>query len=115
MDLFRQASMRSSRAALTATTRCNVVRLAQYQQCPHFTSTPSVRNIHTTPLRRAKYERFGLPGIPPNPNLGGGGRGNPGGPGGNPLFNALRRRLGDRGLLLWGVGLGGGGTYYVLQ
>lgn len=48
---------------------------------------------------------------------GGGSGGGGGGPGwrSHPIFLALRRRLGDRGLMIWSVGLVGGGGYYLVQ
>ena len=64
----------------------------------------TIRHLHTTRPLRAKYERFG------------GGRG-PTGPSGRPdLMMFLRRRFGsDRAIWLYGIGIGGGGLYYVTQ
>lgn len=45
-----------------------------------------------------------------------GGGGGPSGPGGPGMKEYLRRRLGgDRAIWVYGIGIGGGGLYYVTQ
>jgi hypothetical protein len=74
------------------------------------------RLLNTTTRRTAQYERFGFENarnsIPPGGSSPGGGGRRPGG-NQHPLILALRRRLGDRGIVLYGVGLAGCGVYYV--
>lgn len=72
------------------------------------------RPIHVSRPLRARYDRFD-----PSPswNMGGsGGGGGPRGSGGPNIKEYLRRRLGgDRAIWVYGIGLGGGGLYYVTQ
>ena len=74
------------------------------------------RLLNTTTRRTAQYERFGFENarnsIPPGGSPPGGGGRRPGGSQ-HPLVLALRRRLGDRGIVLYGVGLAGCGVYYI--
>ncbi|KAL7424718.1 metalloendopeptidase [Cryptotrichosporon argae] len=62
----------------------------------------SRRGLLTTPPRNARYERFDTPSTP-------------GPSGGRPdVLGYLRRRAGgDRALWVYGIGIGGGGVYYV--
>lgn len=74
------------------------------------TTVPS-RVLHTTPKPHARYERFDpQPQWRVGPSSGGG-------PGGGPNFKEyMKRRLGgDRAVWVYGIGLGGGGLYYVTQ
>ena len=66
---------------------------------------PIARQLHTSRPRHAKYERFDT------------GRSGPTGPSGRPdIWSFLRRRFGsDRAVWLYGIGIGGGGIYYVTQ
>ena len=72
------------------------------------------RALQTSRVPRARYERFD-----PEPQwragpTGGGGR--PGGGGGPNIKEYLRRRFGgDRAIYVYGIGIGGGGIYYVTQ
>ena len=72
------------------------------------------RALQTSHASRARYERFD-----PEPQwragpTGGGGR--PGGGGGPNIKEYLRRRFGgDRAIYVYGIGIGGGGIYYVTQ
>jgi hypothetical protein len=68
------------------------------------------RLFSATSRRAARYENFGSEINKTYPPPGGGGR-RPGNQ--HPLILALRRRLGDRGIVLYGVGLTGCGVYYV--
>lgn len=72
------------------------------------------RLLSTTRNVRAQYERFGFENARPSGSAGPSGNGGKR-PGGNqhPVILALRRRLGDRGIVLYGVGLTGCGIYYV--
>ena len=74
------------------------------------------RLLNTTTRKTAQYERFGFENarnsIPPGGSSPGGGGRRPGG-NQHPLILALRRRLGDRGIVLYGVGLAGCGVYYI--
>ena len=78
------------------------------------TFTAPRRTLQTTHTPRARYERFD-----PEPQwragpTGGGGR--PGGGGGPNIKEYLRRRFGgDRAIYVYGIGIGGGGIYYVTQ
>ena len=74
---------------------------------------PRQRYFSSARTLRAQYERFGFENARPAGPTGppGGGR-RPGGSQ-HPLILALRRRLGDRGIVLYGVGLTGCGIYYV--
>lgn len=74
-------------------------------EIPSFRLVRPVRRIHTSGPTSAKYERFD-----------GGYRG-PTGPSGRPdMMSFLRRRFGsDRAVWLYGIGIGGGGIYYVAQ
>lgn len=80
--------------------------------------TASIRTFSATTRRFAQYERFGYDHSSARPDgFGSGGGGGGKRPSGSqhPIILALRRRLGDRGLVLWGVGLTGCGIYYVFQ
>ncbi|KAK4689916.1 hypothetical protein P7C73_g203, partial [Tremellales sp. Uapishka_1] len=71
-------------------------------------AAPLRRAIQTTTRRSAKYERFDTPsyGTPSGPSPPGGGRPD--------FMSYLRRRLGgDRAVWVYGIGLTGGGLYYV--
>ena len=72
---------------------------------PPVRPSPILRQLHTTPPRQAKYERFDT------------GRSGPTGPSGRPdVWSFFRRRFGsDRAVWLYGIGIGGGGIYYVTQ
>jgi hypothetical protein len=78
------------------------------------TFTAPRRALQTSHAPRARYERFD-----PEPQwragpTGGGGR--PGGGGGPNIEEYLRRRFGgDRAIYVYGIGIGGGGIYYVTQ
>jgi len=74
------------------------------------TFTAPRRALRTSPIPRARYERFD-----PDPQWRAGPSGGPGG--GGPNFKEyLRRRLGgDRAIYVYGIGIGGGGLYYVTQ
>ncbi|OCF75049.1 mitochondrial metalloendopeptidase OMA1 [Kwoniella mangroviensis CBS 8886] len=78
---------------------------------PHFAPSsllarPQIpRNIHTSIRRSAKYERFPS-GYSPSPG--------PNGGGGTDIWQYFKRRLGgDRAVWVYGIGVGGGGIYYV--
>lgn len=135
------SSSTSSSSFLSSRRRQPAAKRGLFQPCPPQPVSSSVR----LGQRRWKttYERFGEPkkrsrsdggeqedvdrlgggakGDHQRFGFGSGGSGGPRGPGGSggwrthPLFLALRRRLGDRGLLIWGVGVVGGGGYYLVQ
>jgi hypothetical protein len=90
------------------------IRIVDTQTTAARTGSSNQRLLSTTRNLRAQYERFGFenarPLGPSGPSGGGGKR-----PGGSqhPLLLALRRRFGDRGIVLYGVGLAGCGVYYV--
>lgn len=69
-------------------------------------STSVSRALHTTRPSYAKYERFDQ-----RPSFGG----SPGPSGGGPtLWEYVKRRMGgDRAVWVYGIGIGGGGIYYV--
>jgi hypothetical protein len=70
-----------------------------------------LRALHTTPKPQARYERFD-----PQPQWRSGPSGAQPGGGGPKFTEYLKRRLGgDRAVWLYGIGLGGGGLYYVTQ
>jgi hypothetical protein len=73
--------------------------------------TIPARALHATPKPRARYERFD-----PQPQWRVGPSGSGGGGGGPKFTDYLKRRLGgDRAVWVYGIGLGGGGLYYVTQ
>ncbi|OWZ31902.1 mitochondrial metalloendopeptidase OMA1 [Cryptococcus neoformans] len=73
---------------------------------PPARSTYVSRALHTTRPSYAKYERFDQ-----RPSFGG----SPGPRGGGPtLWEYVKRRMGgDRAVWIYGIGIGGGGIYYV--
>ncbi|WWC68580.1 uncharacterized protein I206_102510 [Kwoniella pini CBS 10737] len=67
--------------------------------------TPIIRSLHTSTKRFAKYERFPS-GYSPSPGPSGSGRPD--------IWQYFKRRLGgDRAVYVYGIGIGGGGLYYV--
>jgi hypothetical protein len=69
------------------------------------------RSVQTSQPLRARYERFD-----PQPQWRAGPSGGGPGGGGSNFKQYLRRRLGgDRAIYIYGIGLGGGGLYYVTQ
>ncbi|WVR03778.1 hypothetical protein IAU60_000773 [Kwoniella sp. DSM 27419] len=94
----------SLRQALPATTRPLALprtRLIPRALLPNVQPT---RALRTTPIQSARYERFDSPF----------GTSSPGPSGRSNFWNYLRRRLGgDRAVYVYGIGIGGGGLYYV--
>lgn len=75
---------------------------------PRSSASPISRALHTTRRSYAKYERFDQ-----RPSFGG-----PPGPSGEgpTLWQYIKRRMGgDRAVWVYGIGIGGGGIYYVTQ
>lgn len=106
--MYRPQQMRS--AIVTARVALQPIASSSRIVIPAKSSPP--RALHTSPKLRARYERFD-----PQPQwrVGSSG-GNPGGGGGPKFTEYLKRRLGgDRAVWLYGIGLGGGGLYYVTQ
>lgn len=105
MSLLRTASITFTRSATAIVSHTRLVRGCRPDAGA---ITRDTRCFHNSRGRFAQYERFGFEA----PKASGGPGGNrPGGS--NPVILALRRRLGDRGIVLWGVGLTGCGVYYV--
>ncbi|OCF31676.1 mitochondrial metalloendopeptidase OMA1 [Kwoniella heveanensis BCC8398] len=77
-------------------------------------SSPTItRSFRTSSVRTARYERFDSPYSAPlgSPNAGPGGGGGGAGPN---IWQYFKRRLGgDRAVWVYGIGVGGGGLYYV--
>lgn len=95
----------TARAGLRASLRPAAPMRTQLPQlAPPLRLRPQTRSLMTTPPPRARYERFEGPSY-----------GQPGRPGAN-LYRFLWRRLGgDRGVILFGIGLGGAAVYYIAQ
>ncbi|OCF43353.1 mitochondrial metalloendopeptidase OMA1 [Kwoniella heveanensis CBS 569] len=77
-------------------------------------SSPTItRSFRTSSVRTARYERFDSPYSAPlgSPNAGPGRGGGGAGPN---IWQYFKRRLGgDRAVWVYGIGVGGGGLYYV--
>lgn len=115
-----RSSSHASSPFVSSTTSISNVLNATLQSRPFSSSSSS----SYFPLGRggSRYERFETSFPPPDDvrygSSGGSGGGNGGRGGGwrrSPIYLALRRRLGDRGIFIWSVGLVGGGAYYLLQ
>jgi hypothetical protein len=110
MSVSRITSFRSVLAA-SRTAKSPIASPSRVTAQPTFTAPR--RALQTSPIPRARYERFD-----PEPQWRAGpSRGPGGGGGGGPNFKEyLRRRLGgDRAIYIYGIGIGGGGLYYVTQ
>lgn len=112
------AQFKSPNMFVTSTFRAMAARatlpIASSSRAARPSLTAPRRALQTTKIPRARYERFD-----PEPQWragpsGGGGR--PGGGGGPNIKEYLRRRFGgDRAIYVYGIGIGGGGLYYVTQ
>ncbi|WVQ93447.1 hypothetical protein IAU59_000521 [Kwoniella sp. CBS 9459] len=109
---LRSAASTSSRSLpLVRPPASSSLRPLTRQPIPAYAPTPIFsRSLRTTSPRSARYERFDSPYSGPSgdaPNAGPGG-------GGPNLWQYFKRRLGgDRAVWVYGIGVGGGGIYYV--
>jgi hypothetical protein len=102
-----RAAVRPAARPLASSSASSASAAASLQRASARQALPTIRArtfSSTPPPRRPRYERFDTPSF----GQGGGGVQN--------VHHFLRRRLGgDRGVLVFGIAIGGGLIYYVAQ